>query len=587
VGREERLRSSEANMEGGMEDLLEEIALLKKRVDGLERRLEGEPGRVSHGERESQSGTRVDKSRTWTEGSVANIMSRGALVSLILLVALVLRVLTDNGMVTPDRGSLLGIGYTILLVAAGSWMYRNRSSLAPILSIAGILLLAAVAVESHTALGTVSARSAYMLMVFAAGGLTVTGTIYAAALPMCVGIITALVAGVPLDFPGPDFVSLMFFLASINVMAFAAARLRRCRWLRPTAFAFTAVIFLLWAVQLTASARTGVLSGQAKWWFFTMVFVFFTYYTGASVVTVWRSPPGGRDVFINILPTAAGFLGYLACLMVVQASGTGQRSLGIAGAGIATFLLCIAAFRAMESTTRPGGINLFAFPSAFLLALSFRDVSGKSVAALAVLSWAAVSLAWLSNRWSSEGVRVTSYFLQAMVLGASSLMLLRIPSGSQQAAAVFSLAFTGLAALCHYVLVRRNPPEGLTAYFSVFDRKDLSGITPLLVAAGSVFLALRSVSFLILDGSGQAFQAAETSIISLGALVFFAAAWLRKSTELKWIAASITVLGGGKVFFYDLFKVKGMPVLLSFVAFALAASMGSMVMKRWPEQDHS
>ena len=87
-------------------------------------------------------------------------------------------------------------------------------------------------------------------------------------------------------------------------------------------------------------------------------------YTAASILSVWRDRPGDEGIFINILPTGAGVLFYTTSLMVVNASGIGHSALGLAGVGVATGLLGIAALRAKGPITPPKGINTFAFPAA-------------------------------------------------------------------------------------------------------------------------------------------------------------------------------------------------------------------------------
>jgi hypothetical protein len=104
---------------------------------------------------------------------------------------------------------------------------------------------------------------------------------------------------------------------------------------------------------------------------------------------------------------------------------------------------------------------------------------------------------------------------------------------------------------------------------------------------GAGFLALRAVLFTLLSESYGAFQAGETIIINLGALALFLAARVRNNAEVKWIAVLVTILGGGKVFLYDLFRVKGVPVVLSVLSFVIAAAVGSWVLGKWQRQDKS
>jgi hypothetical protein len=70
-------------------------------------------------------------------------------------------------------------------------------------------------------------------------------------------------------------------------------------------------------------------------------------------------------------------------------------------------------------------------------------------------------------------------------------------------------------------------------------------------------------------------------ILNFGALALFTTARLRKSAELKWVGVAVTAAGGGKVFLYDLFKVRGVPGVLSVLSFVIAAAFGSWVLSRW------
>ena len=273
--------------------------------------------------------------------------------------------------------------------------------------------------------------------------------------------------------------------------------------------------------------------------------------------------------------------------MVVQASGANVKVLGMAGVGVATCLLGLAAIKGSRSGTQSRGTTTFAFPAALLLALSFRDVSGESVVALAILSWGALSLAWLSTRWTSAGVRVTSYFLQATVLGASLLLLLVAPAGDGLIATIMSMGIISLVAFAHYKLLRKSVPPGGSAYFTRFDTRDISGVVPLLVSVGAGFLLLRAVLFALLPGALGAFQAGETIVINTGALVLFLTARFRRNAEVKWVAVLVTVMGGGKVFLYDLFRVKGVPVVLSVLSFVVAAAVGSWVLGKWQRQEEN
>ena len=516
----------------------------------------------------------------WSLGGLASVMSRGAAVSLILLLALVLRTLTDGGTLGLRVGTILGMGYATVLETVGLFMYRKRHAFAPIFSISGVLLLVAVVLEAHAGFGSISTVPAYMILAVAGGGMAAISWKQRVTIPVAVSTMAVLMATVPLAFPKPEFIPLAIYLLAINIMAFSASWLRRGWWLRIVVYVFTSSIFFMWSISLRSEIlQTEVSPGDLPW-FFAMAGIYLAYYIGISVFAIWRSDPEIRRPFDNILPTAASAGAYIATLMVVSASGAGIKALGGAGAMTATVLLGIAALKAGRTGTRTKGANTFAFPAALLLALSFRDLSGESVVALAILSWAAFSLAWLSNRWASAGVRITGYFLQGTVLGASGLLLVLSPSGPNSMATVASMAVIAVVAFLHYRLVRKTAPDGDSFYFGRIDRRDISGSIPLLVSVGAMFMAIRAGLFTAV-GYGAAFTAGQSLVLNLGAMILFLVARNRQNAEIKWIAVLVTVMGGGKAFLYDLLKIKGLPVVVSVFSFGMAAAVGSWVLGQW------
>jgi len=586
------LTDSYDDLKATIEKLTSDVGSLSRRVEKLERAVSEAPGPVVPVATAADSETQEMpvKESHLSVGGVAALMSRGAVISLILLLALVLRTLTDGGVLNLNIGTMLGIGYATLLEGVGWFMYRRKSAFAPIFSISGALLLAAVILETHARFGSISTLPAYLLLAVAGGGMAIISRQYKVAIPVSVGTMAVLLAAISMAFPDTNFPALALFLVAVNLMAFSAVNLHKAAWLRVVVFFFTAVVMLLWGYKLRFALTSGggpefdsLLSGLSRFYAVTVFYLLF--YVGTPVLAIWRNVSGEKRPFDHILPSLAAAWAYLTCLMVVLASGNSLKVLGFAGVGMATCLLGLAAVKGSRKGTQSRGTTTFAFPAALLLALSFRDVSGESIAALAILSWGALSLAWLSSRWESAGVRVTSYFLQTAVLGASLLLLLKAPAGDLPVATILSMAFTSVVAFAHYRLVRKSvPPEG-SAYFLRFDTRDVSGAAPLLVAVGAGFLTLRATLFTLLPGLLGAFQAGETIIINTGALILFLAARFRSNAELKWVAVLVTVMGGGKVFLYDLFRVKGVPVVLSVLSFVVAAAVGSWVLGKWQRQE--
>lgn len=527
-----------------------------------------------------------EKTSPLSVGGVAAIMSRGAVISIILLLALVLRTLTDTGTFDLKIGTMLGIGYATLLEGLGWLMYRRKSSYAPIFSISGALLLVAVVLETHAGFGSISTLPAYGFLAIAGGGMALISWQYKVAIPVNVGTMAVLLAALSLEYPDTNYFALSLFLMAVNVMAFTSVTLPRTRWLRVVVFFSTAVVMFVWGYKLRYHlvSGNGNLGGShtlSPGYFYGVMVCYFLFYVGMPGLAIWKRAFEEKRPFDHILPTFSSAWAYLTSLMVVQAAGTGQRILGLAGIGFATCLLGLAAVKGSRKGTRSRGTTTFAFPATLLLALSFRDVSGESIAALAILSWGALSLAWLSSKWASDGVRVTSYFLQATVLGASLPLLFQDPAGPQPLATIVSMALTAGVAFVHYRHVRKVGPPGGSAYFERFDTKDVSGVVPLLVSVGTGFLAVRAALFVFLNGTSGYFLISESIVINLGAAALFTAARAKRNAEIKWVGVLVTVFGGGKVFLFDLFKVKGIPIVLSVLSFVMAATIGSWVLGRW------
>ncbi len=576
------------DLKNSIRQLAAELGALARRVEALERTVKGAAAPGSPGERQAPVKTALEpgKESRLSVGGVATILSRGALISIILLLALVLRTLTDSGALKMGVGTMLGIGYATLLEAVGWFMYRKKSALAPIFSISGALLLVAVVLETHASFGSISTVPAYGFLAVAAGGMALISWQYKVAIPVNVGTMAVLLAGLSLGYPDTNYFALSLFLMAMNIMAFASVTLSGTRWLRVVVFVFTALVMLFWGYKLRfylmsgAGLKRGALTALPGL-FYGVMTCYLLFYVGTPGLAIWKRAFEEKRPFDHVLPTISSAWAYLICLMVVQASGAGQRILGLIGIGFATCLLGLAAVKGSRKGTRSRGTTTFAFPATLLLALSFRDVSGESVAALAILSWGALSLAWLSSRWASDGVRVTSYFLQITVLGASLILLFPDPAGTQPLATIPSMFLIAVVAFLHYRLVRKKEPPGVSAYFTRFDTRDVSGIAPLLVSVGAGFLASRAVLFTVLAGSYGYFLVSESIVINLGAVFLFIAARAKHNAEVKWVAVLVTILGGGKVFLFDLFKVKGIPIVLSVLSFVMAATVGSWVLGRW------
>ncbi|GBE15233.1 MAG TPA: hypothetical protein ENH32_06115 [Proteobacteria bacterium] len=577
-------------LSGRIEKLSREVEALTGRVDAIEKMIEVSPA-VRRGDEPGAASTVISAEGTafapkpggLTTGGMAAILSRFTAVSIILLFALLLRTLTDNGMVGVTLGSILGVLYASLLEGTGLIMYSRSHSFAPIFSVSGGLLLFSVVYETHAGFGSIPSLAAYLMLILAAGGMAVISHKYRAAIPVSVGTIGIIAAGIPIDFPSPNFLYLAGFLLAVNIIAFSAVDLPKCRWLRVVAFSVTTLSYLAWDYKMFTYRETGVALGgpYSSEWFIPSLTVMSAFYVGFVFLRIPRKKEERLGAFDSILPTLTSAWAYMLARFHLQSDMGTMVAVGAFGTFIAVVFMTMAYVIVRRREAGASGINALVFPAAFLMAISFRDLSGESVIALAVLSLAAYGLSSLSVAWDSAGIRVTSYFLQGTVMGASFILLTGNPPGASPVVTIAAMASISAVSFFHYRRSRKVAPPLHSLFFSRIDRLDRSALILLLVSLTSAFLAFRAIAYGVLGGPTDAFRCAQSIIINIGAALLFLKAYRRGSVEIRNVAAGVTVIGAVKVFVVDLLATRGIPLVLGVLSFVLAAAIGSAVLSRW------
>ncbi len=132
---------------------------------------------------------------------------------------------------------------------------------------------------------------------------------------------------------------------------------------------------------------------------------------------------------------------------------------------------------------------------------------------------------------------------------------------------------------------RHTPPAMHSAFFSWLDRKDFSAVILLLTGLVSGFFLLRLGLYQVLARSSADFEymfrGGQTVFINLGAVFLLLAASSRKNSEILSVAIVVGLLGMVKSFVFDLFGIKGMPLVFSVFSSGVVAAVGSVVSSRW------
>ena len=107
----------------------------------------------------------------------------------------------------------------------------------------------------------------------------------------------------------------------------------------------------------------------------------------------------------------------------------------------------------------------------------------------------------------------------------------------------------------------------------------------LILSLLSAFFLFRAGSFASLTMMGghidNAFRATQSVFINAAAAGMVIWAYVRKSGEIRNIAIAIILIGAVKVAIYDLMSIKGIPLVMSILSFAIATATLSIFLSRW------
>jgi len=192
----------------------------------------------------------------------------------------------------------------------------------------------------------------------------------------------------------------------------------------------------------------------------------------------------------------------------------------------------------------------------------------------------------MANRWQSGGMRCISYLFQfaaGLVALGTGVVATDI---SSPLVGSFILGTLMTMSLMHYRWCRSHaPPIMHSAFFSWLDKKDFSAVILLLTALISGFFLLRLGLYQVLSRTSSDFQfmfrGGQTVFINLGAVFLLLVASRRKNNEILTVAIVVGILGMLKSFIFDLFGIRGMPLVLSVFSSGVVAAVGSVVSTRW------
>jgi hypothetical protein len=272
------------------------------------------PGTPAAGEPDSLS----DEVIHWA--SRASLFPRLATLCFLMVVALILRTITDNGIVNPLLGMGLGMGYAAALMVTGWYQYRRGSSLAPVFVACGAILMSSIVVETHARFGSLPLVPAYWTLMATGAAMAFVSRRFSVFLPVSVGTLGMCLAGAAIDYPDPFFPYLFMILLTANLLGYYAGTLKRCGWLRWTVLLVTLAMFLLWGMRLAAvvAHRTTAAPTLAPGWFLPVLATLSAAFLAIALLGIVRSRDVKVSVFDFCLPTISAVGSYLAARIVVS-----------------------------------------------------------------------------------------------------------------------------------------------------------------------------------------------------------------------------------------------------------------------------
>jgi uncharacterized membrane protein len=524
---------------------------------------------------------------TWVGES--SLLPRIATICFILVLALILRTLTDNNLLDKPIGSLLGMGYAAALIFLGWHRYGRSSPLAPVFTLFGSLLMFSIVLETHAHFEVLPSVPAYLVLMFTGTGTAAISFRYKNSLPILVGTLGMCIAAVAVDFPNPTFPYLGILLLLANLLGFFSSRLGKCAWLRWTLLGLTLFMLQVWVIKLGAAPVLSdqPMAGLAEDWLLPAVLLFAMAYLGMALAGLTRNAREKVSKFDFLLPALYVAWAYLAARNFLLTSGRGTEiSIGLVGAMSAALLFGIALVLAGRGGSEAPGPTSFVLGGSVLLALSLPSVGGNSTVTLPVLSLAALGLAVLSHRWRRDGVRAISYLLQLYSCG----LLVQLLRGSSPPPspwlATIAAGIVAGSGLLHFRWCRNHAPRPGPGIFSRYDPEDRVAVLLFMAFLVSGFFMFRTAIFqsLALVSSPEAtslFRCSQTVLINVAAAALALFALVRRNKEVRNIAILITLIGAVRVFLYDLFGTHGFPLVASVFSFGIVVTLESVALSRW------
>ncbi len=581
------LSTEVARLANRVSDLAERCAALESAMATARPAAQEAPPSASSEDRDTLAPFQEEGLWNWISRSA--LLPRLAAVCFALVVALVLRVLSDNDILNAQIGSFVGIAYSLGLIASGWWLLGRGSPLGPVLPACGALLLYSVVLEAHGRFAVVTDCEGYAVLAITIVTLPVLGWRFGRSGLACLGLLGGSCTALVLGFPRPLFPALVLVLLLANVVAaFASRRQAHCAWSRWPLYVAGILVWFLWTAKLrVVLERQGEAPAfLAQNWFLPLLFG----YASAFMAVAGRRL--GRNeqpmLFDQVVPTVNGLLAYIAAWVVISSGRGPLPVLGMVGAAMAAVHLAVAFWYYKAGRGSGGGICVFTTAGAVLLSLAMPALT-RSLP-LSLLTWAAIAygMALLTSVCEVGGIRLLSYVLPVAACVTGTVSGIFSVKGAQPMTGMTTALTLALASGLQYRWSRRNRLICSSGLLATLDPNDRSAALLLLTALVNGFFGLRLGALLMLEALGAGPDAnllsgIDSLIINAAAICLMVLGVQKRSGEILAAAVLAAFTGAVKVFGHDLFHNHGILMVAGVFSSGLVALAGSIAIGRWQQ----
>jgi hypothetical protein len=324
-------------------------------------------------------------------------------------------------------------------------------------------------------------------------------------------------------------------------------------------------------------------------WFLPVVAVFAMTYMGLALFGIIRRGPEKLSKYITSLPTINALWAFSAAKSVLGAQGGNVQLLGIIGVLAAICHFGVIFWLARRNLEGAPGSSSFTLGGGALLALALPAATSSFALSLPVISIVAIVMVFVSRAWGSGHLRLTTYLIQLYSSIALAVLMSGTTLSSLDAINMLPSGLLAFIIIYQYFWCRWYPPTDEYAFFGSIDPHDRSAVILLLAGLLSGFFMMRcaiyqGMQMFYSSIPPDAFGCAQSVLINTAAIVLIALAYLRHDKELRNVAIIVTVVGGFKVFAYDLLGAHGLPLVFSVFSFGVAATVESIALGKWQKQ---